>query len=80
MASGDPIVVYSGVRCPDCELVKRYLTQNGLEFTEKNIHKDRASRQELIAMGFKSIPVTLVGEEAVQGFDREKLSVALGLA
>lgn len=73
------IVVYSGVRCPDCDLVKRYLTEHGLQFIDKNIHKDRASRQELMAMGFKSIPVTLVGGDAVQGFDREKLKQALGL-
>jgi len=79
MSNSDQIVVYSGVRCPDCDAVKRYLTEQGLQFTDKNIHKDRASRQELIALGFKSIPVTFVGDEAIQGFDREKLRQALGL-
>ena len=29
------------------------------------------------ALGFRGTPVTLVGEEAVVGFDREKLNEAL---
>ena len=79
MAGNRTIVVYSGVRCADCDAVKNYLKQREIEFTDKNIHKDRASRQELLGMGFKSIPVTIIGEHVIQGFDRKKLAVALGL-
>ena len=79
MSDSSEIVVYSGVRCPDCELVKHYLNEQGIAFTDKNIHKDRASRQELMAMGFKSIPVTIVDGQAIQGFDRDRLKQALGL-
>jgi glutaredoxin len=74
------IVVYSGVRCPDCDLVKSYLKERDIPFVEKNIHKNKAYRQELIGMGFKSIPVTLIGEQVIQGFDRDKLREVLGVA
>jgi glutaredoxin-like protein NrdH len=73
------VVVYSGVRCADCEAVKNYLKERDVAFTEKNVHKNRASLQELTQLGFKSIPVTVIGEEVIAGFDREKLAAALSL-
>jgi glutaredoxin len=73
------VVVYSGVRCADCEAVKSYLKERDIEFTEKNVHKNRAALQELSQLGFKSIPVTVIGEDVILGFDREKLATVLEL-
>ena len=73
------IIVYSGIHCAPCDAVKAFLKERGLTYTEKNINKDKEARQELRDMGMASIPVTVIGEHKIQGFDREKLEDALGL-
>jgi glutaredoxin 3 len=49
-------------------------------FVVKDIRTDPAALQELVKLGFRATPVTLVDGEAVVGFDREKLQRLLGLA
>jgi hypothetical protein len=48
-------------------------------FVEKNVRADQAALKELIDRGFQSTPVTLIGGEAVVGFDQQKLEKLLGL-
>ena len=74
------IIVYSGIHCAPCDAVKAFLKERGFTYIEKNINKDKEARQELRNMGMASIPVTVIGEHTIQGFDREKLEEALGLA
>ena len=46
----------------------------------KNVAEDEAARQELIAKtGRMAVPVILVDEEVVVGFDRGKLQTLLGI-
>ena len=73
------IIVYSGLRCKPCEAVKGFLKESGFSYIEKNIHLDKQARQELLAMGMKSIPVTIIGDRRIEGFDREKIAEALGV-
>ncbi len=51
-----------------------------MEFTERNIAEDEEAFDELERMGTMTTPVTVVdSEEVIVGFDRERLSRALGL-
>jgi hypothetical protein len=56
-----------------------FLSRKGIVFTEKNVRADQAALKELIDRGFQSTPVTLIGDEAVIGFDQDKLEKLLGL-
>ncbi len=48
-------------------------------FTAKNVAEDEAARAELVAKtGRLAVPVILVGDEVVVGFDRGKLARLLG--
>jgi glutaredoxin-like protein NrdH len=57
--------------------VKAWLSQRQIPFTDKNVREDAAALDELKRMGYNSIPVTLVGEERILGFDQERLAKAL---
>jgi hypothetical protein len=46
---------------------------------EKNVQEDRAALQELIALGYRATPVTLIDGEAVVGFDQARIEKLLGL-
>lgn len=58
--------------------MKGFLSQKNIEYTEKNIREDRAALLEIIDRGFKATPVTLIDDEAMVGFDPEKLETLLG--
>jgi len=54
-----------------------------VSFTLKDIRADQAALQELVKLGFRATPVTLIDGEAVVGFDadsRQKIQNLLGLA
>ena len=46
---------------------------------DKNIRADPAALQELLALGYRSTPVTLIDGEAVVGFDQQRIEQLLGL-
>jgi hypothetical protein len=51
-----------------------------VQFTVKDIRADKSAMDELIKMGFRATPVTLINGEAVAGFDRAKLEKLLELS
>jgi hypothetical protein len=46
-------------------------------FTERNVEEDDAAYGELIALGFRTVPVTVVGDAVVKGFDAAALHAAI---
>jgi glutaredoxin len=61
-------------------MVKVYLSRKGFEYTEHNVSTDRDSLKDLISMGYRSTPVTVIGEEKVVGYSPAKLDEALEAA
>ncbi len=61
-----------------CERVKEFLSREGYSFTDKNIEEDEQAYSDLLARGFRAVPVTIVGDQpGVVGFDERKLREAL---
>lgn len=54
--------------------MKEFLSQAGVSFTAKNVDEDERAYDELIARGWRSVPVTVSGDVAVKGFDVEALT------
>ncbi|MDE0744768.1 MAG: hypothetical protein DK303_000933 [Chloroflexi bacterium] len=61
-------------------MVKVYLSRKGFEYTEHNVSTDRDSLKDLVSMGYRSTPVTVIGEEKVVGYSPAKLDEALEAA
>lgn len=61
--------------------MKEFLTAKGVPFAEKNIGEDEKAMEELQdrVPGATMVPVVLVGDQVIMGFDRTKLQKALGL-
>ena len=57
--------------------MKELLSREGYTFTVKNVDEDPAAYDELIARGFRTIPVTIVDGTAIRGFDVAALHQAL---
>jgi glutaredoxin 3 len=60
--------------------VKEFLSRNGQEFTVKNVDDDPDAFNEMVALGLMTIPVTIVDDVVVRGYDEKRLRAALGLA
>ena len=60
-----------------CERVKEFLSQNGRTFLDRNVEEDPSAYDELIALGWRTIPVTVIGDTTIKGFDPQKLAAAL---
>jgi glutaredoxin len=57
--------------------VKELLSRAGREFIERNVDTDLDAYDELIARGWRTVPVTFVGGAAIPGFDEAALRSAV---
>ena len=48
-----------------------------MPFTAHNVDEDDKAYDELVARGFRTIPVTVFGDTIVMGFDAEALTAAI---
>ena len=72
------VIVFSSNTCPHCHTVKEFLSQKGVEFTERNIQTDPEARKELMKKGIMAVPVVEIDGETIVGFDRDKIEELLG--
>ena len=71
------IEIYTSETCSYCHAAKDFLRQNNISFTEYNITKDIQARSELMRKGYRSVPLIIIGDEEVSGFDKAQLSSKL---
>ncbi len=60
--------------------MKEFLSQNKVEFTDRNIAADEAALNELEKLGYMTTPVTVIDGEVVVGFDAPKLRSLLQIS
>jgi glutaredoxin len=60
-----------------CGKVKEFLSQNKISFIERNVVTDEVALEELQKLGYMTTPVTVIDDEVVVGFDRDKLEKLL---
>jgi hypothetical protein len=59
--------------------VKEFLSHAGHAFELRLVDEDDLAYDELLKLGFRTVPVTVVGQRAIAGFDAEALATALGV-
>ena len=71
------ITIYTSNSCPHCVTAKQFFKEKGIEFAEKNVHTDAEARKELISKGYMGVPVIVIDQEEIQGFDKAKIEELL---
>lgn len=75
-----PVTIYSTPTCHFCGMTKDYLKANNVAYTDYDVAHDLAKRQEMIQKsGQMGVPVILIGDELIVGFDKQKIASTLGL-
>jgi glutaredoxin 3 len=68
-SSSTDVVVYTTDPCSFCTRVKQLLDARGVQYTEINLARDAAGRQELVQKtGMMSFPQVIIGGQLVGGF------------
>jgi glutaredoxin 3 len=63
------VIVYTTDPCSFCSRVKQLLDARGVEYTEINMARDAAGRQELVQKtGMMSFPQVVIGGQLIGGF------------
>jgi glutaredoxin 3 len=75
------VAIYTTPTCHFCQMSKELFKANGIEYTEYNVASDIEKRQEMIEKsGQMGVPVIVIGDEMIIGFDKKRLDEALGLS
>ena len=67
------ITLYTTPACPHCRQAKRYLQRMGLRFQDFDIQNSSRAKRAFVRLGARGVPVIIVGETRIDGFDRKRL-------
>lgn len=73
------VVVYTSNTWPHCHTAKEYLSNNNIQFEERNIQEDPSARKELVKRRIMGVPAIQIDEDMVTGFDKDKIDDLLGI-
>lgn len=85
-AVDDKVIMYANRYCPVCQKARRWLLDQKIPYVEKDVQKDQAAAQELMAKGkaqgvpVTGVPVFDVGGKLIPGFDKGAIRKALSEA
>ena len=57
--------------------MKELLSRKGVPFTAYNVDEDERAYDELLARGWRTVPVTIIGERILKGFNPVELEGAI---
>jgi alkyl hydroperoxide reductase subunit F len=73
------VTVYSTQNCPYCRMAKAFLEKHGVPYESIDVGSDLEAAQNMIDIsGQRGVPVIMVDEEVIVGFDSERLNELFG--
>ena len=73
------VQIYTSNTCGYCHMAKDFFEENYIEYTELNVSENVEARKELMKKGYMSVPVIIIGEEEILGFDKDRIVQILGI-
>jgi len=73
------IKVYSTPTCPYCKMAKEFLKEQNVEFENIDISTNEQASKEIVdKSGQMGVPVILIDDKVIVGFNKEEILSALG--
>ncbi len=76
-ASNRRIVMYGTKTCPACTMAKAYFAKKGVSYEEIDVNSSPAALAEFQKLGGRGVPLILVGDQRITGFNQKALDAAL---
>jgi glutaredoxin len=74
------VTMFSTSWCPHCKRAKAYFAQKGVSYREVDIEASDEGRREFGEYGGKGVPLIIVGERRMRGFDAAAMDRLLASA
>jgi glutaredoxin 3 len=72
------VKIYLTSWCPSCVKAKKYFELKGAKYKEINVADKHEDREEVFKVsGQRTVPVIIINNEIIVGFDRNKIDKAL---
>ncbi len=71
------VVVYGTETCPYCARARAYLNERQVAFGDFDVAKSDKGKQDFARLGGKAVPVILIGNRQLVGFDKDAIDAAL---
>jgi mycoredoxin len=71
------VVVYGTETCPYCAKARAYLKSRQVAFGDFDVAKSDKGKQDFAKLGGKAVPVILIGDRQLVGFDQAAIDAAL---
>ena len=71
------VVIYTTLRCPHCQHLKRWLKKNQIPFLDFNVGKPGKIQKRFFELGGQSVPLIVIGDQLFTGFNPNQLKRAL---
>ena len=73
------VVMYTTPTCGYCHRAKSYFNQKGIRFTEYDVTKSPKARKQFKALNGRGVPLIVIGDQRISGFNKAAINQALGL-
>lgn len=71
------VVIYSTTWCPYCKALRKTLNQYQVPFTEHDTEKSLQGVLGFWALRGRAVPISVIGEEIIHGYDGQIITQAL---
>lgn len=72
------VEIYTRTTCAPCKMMKAYMTNKNIDYVERDVDADPSLIDKVIQLsGRMMVPVTVVGEKVISGFNIGALVSAL---
>jgi glutaredoxin len=68
-ASGSRVILYSLSTCGYCKQARELLDKQNVAYVERVIDTSATAKKEAAELGIKAVPVLLIGDYSVKGYD-----------
>ncbi|MGD9488393.1 MAG: glutaredoxin family protein [Calditrichaceae bacterium] len=80
MSTQPKVIVFSTPTCSFCNTAKRYFREKNIKFRDVDVSKDaRAAADMQRRTGQTGVPVILINNRPIIGFDKQKINQMLGI-
>ena len=73
----DDVVMYSTSWCPYCRKARLFFRQANVPYTEYDVEKSASAYEEYQRISGRGVPVIVIGDQVIQGFNQPAIKKAL---
>lgn len=74
------VILFTTPSCSWCRQTKRYFREHKVRFKEIDVSRDQRAAKDIVKMtGQMGVPVVLIDNRPIVGFDKHKIDHLLGL-